>query len=290
MKLGEPPFLSPQGEGKYTGQNSLWVRFFGCNLECAGFSQPDPTDPSTYDIEWKNIDLNQYKSVYDIPIITKGCDSAYSWSKQFKHLIPEYTTTEVVDRLLALLPNGNFYTPLMGDDIHLVFTGGEPLLKANQKNIIDIISTLEDMGNLPRNITIETNGTQKLTSQFIEFIEDCWDSECDIFFSVSPKLHNVSGELNDNAILPEVIEQYYRTSSIGQIKFVVNDTDACWNEMLWALRLFRDEGIWYPVTLMPVGSTAEQAINVPLCKKIVDNGFNLSVRVQSLIWGNGIGK
>lgn len=32
--LAEPPFQSFQGEGKNQGKNSLFIRFFGCNLRC----------------------------------------------------------------------------------------------------------------------------------------------------------------------------------------------------------------------------------------------------------------
>ena len=45
-------FKSIQGEGHYTGVPTTWLRFFGCNLECNGFGQDDPTDPSTYKLPY----------------------------------------------------------------------------------------------------------------------------------------------------------------------------------------------------------------------------------------------
>ena len=39
-------FHSIQGEGHYTGVPTAWLRFFLCNLQCNGFGQVDPTDPS----------------------------------------------------------------------------------------------------------------------------------------------------------------------------------------------------------------------------------------------------
>ena len=41
-------FRSIQGEGVYTGVPTVWLRMFGCNLECNGFGQDDPTDPDSY--------------------------------------------------------------------------------------------------------------------------------------------------------------------------------------------------------------------------------------------------
>ena len=41
-------FSSFQGEGSRTGNLAVWLRLFGCNLRCRGFSQPDPTNPITY--------------------------------------------------------------------------------------------------------------------------------------------------------------------------------------------------------------------------------------------------
>jgi len=39
-------FHSIQGEGHYTGVPTAWIRFFLCNLQCNGFGQINPTDPT----------------------------------------------------------------------------------------------------------------------------------------------------------------------------------------------------------------------------------------------------
>ena len=41
-------FHSIQGEGFYTGYPTLWLRLWACNLQCHGFGQKDPADPSTW--------------------------------------------------------------------------------------------------------------------------------------------------------------------------------------------------------------------------------------------------
>ena len=79
-------FHSIQGEGNYTGVPTAWLRFFLCNLQCDGFMQKDPTDPSTYDLPYLDIDPKEYKAMEDLPVFDKGCDSSYSWSKKYKHL------------------------------------------------------------------------------------------------------------------------------------------------------------------------------------------------------------
>ena len=79
-------FRSIQGEGHYTGHPTMWLRYFGCNLECNGFGQKNPKDPSTFVLPYKNIDVSGFKKLEDLPVFTHGCDSSYSWSKKFKGL------------------------------------------------------------------------------------------------------------------------------------------------------------------------------------------------------------
>ena len=40
-------FSSIQGEGRYSGVPTIWLRLWGCNFECRGFNQEDLDDPST---------------------------------------------------------------------------------------------------------------------------------------------------------------------------------------------------------------------------------------------------
>ena len=92
-------FKSIQGEGHYTGVPTTWLRFFGCNLECNGFGQDDPTDPSTYQLPYKDFDLIDVKNVEDLPVWKYGCDSSYSWSKKFAKIQKNETCEEVAKRL-----------------------------------------------------------------------------------------------------------------------------------------------------------------------------------------------
>jgi len=71
-------FKSIQGEGHYTGVPTTWLRFFGCNLECNGFGQDDPTDPSTYQLPYKDFDIIDTQVIEELPVWKYGCDSSYS--------------------------------------------------------------------------------------------------------------------------------------------------------------------------------------------------------------------
>ena len=50
------PTPTIQGEGKYAGHPTVWIRFWGCNFNCDGFGQKDPRDPSTYELHYKDYD------------------------------------------------------------------------------------------------------------------------------------------------------------------------------------------------------------------------------------------
>ena len=67
-------FHSIQGEGQYTGHPTAWLRFFLCNLQCNGFGQADPTDPSTYELPYQNINPDDYNSMEELPVFEFGCE------------------------------------------------------------------------------------------------------------------------------------------------------------------------------------------------------------------------
>lgn len=296
-------FMSMQGEGKKTGTPGPWVRFFGCNFNCDGFGQDDPSDPTTYKLPYKDIDITNIDMVEDLPIFEYGCDSSYSWSKKFKHLMCTDTSEGMAKEVIKVMsnqynPKGLFKHPVSKVSQHLHFTGGEPLLKRNQKIIVEMMEYLISIDNYPKYITIETNGTQILTEQFKDF----WNSQESranhkLFFSVSPKLFNVSGEMY--GFRPEVVKSYmlnmydaYPNDRItGQLKFVVNNSEECWKELQSKVDIVNSTILEeWPVYLMPVGATKEQQEDVSdLADKIVANGYNLSARVHCYIWGNKIG-
>lgn len=273
-------FASIQGEGEYTGRAAVWCRFFACNLRCYGFGQKDPTDPSTWVLPYEQVDFKKYKKLEELPVFPQGCDSAYSWHKDFKHLANIASTKEVVDKMIAIgvrdlgLTEECFAThPKTGNPTMLCFTGGEPMLY--QDEMLEIVAEFKARGIEFDTITVETNGTKPALFDFPhEFV-----------FSISPKLYCVSGE--KDAVKPEVIDSLLEAHP-GWIKIVVNRDPRCWDEIDALLKKVKFRGNYY---VMPCGATMEQQMGVgDIATEALKRGFKVSARVHNYLWANAIGK
>ncbi len=286
-------FHSIQGEGHYTGVPTAWIRFFLCNLQCNGFGQKDPTDPSTYELPFEDFDVDSVQRVEDLPVWDKGCDSSYTWAKKFKKLMGQATPTELADKLVNVIrtdsnPEGKFLHPLSKQHQHLCFTGGEPLMVTGQAASVGIYRALEKQNNLPGSMTFETNGTQTLREPFKEWVRHI---DTEVFFSVSPKLFTVSGEKTEKAIKPDNVAEYYKLSKSGQLKFVVGGTDREWKELEATIGKFRDAGVEWPVWVMPTGAREEEQTDTAgkVAEKAFKKGYNVAARVHVYLFGNAIG-
>ena len=280
-----------QGEGKYTGVPTVWIRFWGCNFECNGFGQDTPEDSSTYNLDYQTIDVLSIKHMNDLPVFSRGCDSSYSWSKKFSHLANTDTVSDICDKLESYLksdsnPGGKFLHPVSNQYTHMAFTGGEPMM--NQSAIADIMQEFERRGNLPQYITIETNGTQELRSTFIKYFSDY---KGEIFWSVSPKLY-LSGEKWEDAIKPDVVYGYKQISDVGQLKYVSNGSDQSWKEVSLATLEYNQRNVCWPVWIMPVGADIEgqNKVAAMVTEGAVERGYNVAARVHTYIFGNVVGK
>jgi 7-carboxy-7-deazaguanine synthase len=139
-----------QGEGKYTGNPSVFVRFGKCNMQCPGF-----------EVE------------YETPSGIKkcSCDSFYASDIAFREQWEKYPTAEkLIFEVSKFLPNYK---------VDIVITGGEPLLYWKDEEFQKLIKYYVD-NNFK--VTIETNA-----SLDIELLE-IWHKE--IVFSMSVKLRN----------------------------------------------------------------------------------------------------
>lgn len=302
-------FYSFQGEGNYTGKSTAWIRFFLCNMSCDGFGQTDPTDPSTYQLPYQTVDISSIKRVEDLPVFEFGCDSSYTWSKKYAHLAKDHSALEITQRIADTMkhpsnPEGLFRHPVSLQENHMAFTGGEPMLKKSQLAIADIMWQFYDNNNTPRNITVETNGTQKLTPKLIETIEwhatssefrgmvDDSRGDTEWFWSCSPKLFSTSGEKAKKALKPDVVAQYADVSNHGQLKYVITGTDQSWDEVEQATADFRAAGVDWPVYIMPVGATLEEQSESWIAKCAVEamkRGYYFSGRLHCYVFGNKIG-
>ena len=268
------------------------MRFFLCNLQCDGFGQTDPTNPDTYELPYEKLDLTDITDVMQLPVFDKGCDSSYTWSKRYKHLMTDRTVTEAVDELTALLPHGKFQHPESKQWTHMVFTGGEPMLKNTQPGIINVLGEFEYRNNLPKNVTIETNGTKPITPDLEEYIDAfrTWGGEW--MWSISPKLWSTAGEKPKKAIQPDVVGKYAEVSGRGQLKYVVNGSAESWREVEHNTQLFREAGCDFPVWIMGIGGTYEglTETEASIADEAIQRGYNYTTRAHVHIYGNAIGK
>ena len=242
LKIAEL-FYSIQGEGRYMGVPSVFLRTFGCNFKCAGFGMPKGESSTEVELIAKRIgEFNKYE---ELPLVSTGCDSYASWDPRFKDLSPMLTTDAIVERIMEILPFNNW------QDEHLVITGGEPLL-GWQRAYPDLLNHPK-MVRL-KEITFETNGTQKLTPEFKTFLQE-WGqnppfASREVTFSVSAKL-SCSGEERHEAIKPDVVCEY-QEAGYTYLKFVIaTEEDA--EEALETLDIYRAEGFTGHCYFMPVG-------------------------------------
>ena len=232
-------FYSIQGEGRYMGVPSVFLRVFGCNFKCAGFGMPR----GELSNEAINIDPANYTDYKSLPLVSTGCDSYASWDPRFKHLSPVLDTDAIALAIVDTLPHKEWR------DEHLVITGGEPLL-GWQRAYPDLLEHPR-MAEL-KEITFETNGTQALSPEFSQYLKD-WNNKDwtrEVTFSVSAKLP-CSGEKWSDAIQPEVVKGYQDVGYV-YLKFVVA-TDKDVQDAILAAYEFKQAGVDVPIYLMPIG-------------------------------------
>lgn len=283
-------FYSVQGEGRFVGVPSVFLRVFGCNFECAGFGQERgnmiATDQMPYFTDPK-ADKNHpdaYKSIEELPVTPIGCDSSASWAMKYKHLQLTETIEQVQQRIIDLLPNGKYDER---EDIHLVITGGEPLL-GWQRVWPELLELGRSIGL--KNVTFETNGTQNLQDQFIEYLNGD-GKDIHVTWSTSPKL-SLSGETNEDALKPDVLVNMNKvTNSHLYNKFVVRDIDD-FDEVDKFVNAYRGAGVKLDaVYCMPEGATLEQ--QTLTAKGVADacmkTGYKYSPRLHIDLFGNAWG-
>ena len=280
-----------QGEGKLLGSNTLWLRWFGCNFTCHKFGQSK--DPEKYipkeEMYYNKIDITDITHIDQLPIQNVGCDSFMAWSPRFRHLAFKDTAHDIAKKLIHINkneynPEGLFIHPKSGQDIHLCFTGGESMM--SQDGIIEVLQELKNLNNAPLNVTIETNGSQKVRDTFI-FPEDI-----KLFWSISPKLESASGEPKKKAIRPDLIQDYNKVSSNGQLKFVCDNSELCWEEIEEAVQLYREAGINWDVYIMPEGAeqSAQSRHDADIAVEAIKRGYYFTSRVHATVFGAITGK
>ncbi len=234
-------FYSIQGEGKYMGFPSLFFRFGGCNLQCQGFQ-------TEYSIN-KEVKL--------------GCDSFYSVDSYFKE---EWQQIDKVETLITIIKSYPHNIK------HIVFTGGEPLIYANNPIFLQFIQYLNKSDFY---ITIETNGTVELHNR---------EEFKSLTYSIAIKLSN-SGEEYSKRINLKALQSLIQLSDNIFFKFTI-DKNSILNNINSEIQEIHNLFPNIPIYCMAIGKNLDELETnsryvVQFC---LDNGYMYSDRLHIRLW------
>jgi organic radical activating enzyme len=278
-------FYSITGEGPLAGVPSVFVKLFGCNFTCRGFS-----NPSYLTIPYSGLeDKTQFKS-------EMGCDSMYAWHPAYKNASKVYTISELAQAIVNVLPEIHSYDGVPHMPI-LAMTGGEPTI--HQSGIAELLEhpLIQNFSKL----LIETNAALDLKPRFIRSLT-AWllDGEVkrDLIWACSPKL-KASGEPQERAIRPTIICDQRGVDSMQYLKFVSDGSEESFDEIRYVFDKYNTELKANDLTpidpfaiyVMSAGSTLEQQLTsqkvvAAMCLKY---GFNFCARVQCYVFGTAVG-
>ncbi|MDQ7044910.1 MAG: 7-carboxy-7-deazaguanine synthase QueE [Sulfurimonas sp.] len=244
-------FYSIQGEGKYTGTPSLFLRFGGCNMKCEGFGCKETAEDG---------------------VEVQGCDTVYAVNKEhFAHTwIPIQKSQELLNILdLYELP----------DAVDIVMTGGEPLIYANDEIFVDFLNTLDAMGH---RITFETNGSLAVDFNKYPVYKKC-------IFALSVKLSN-SNEPLKKRVNGDVIYSLASNAKEAFFKFSI-DAESITLGLEEEINEILLHSPKTKVYCMPLGGSKQEVENntEPLIDFCKTKGYNFSDRLHIRIWDQNKG-
>lgn len=235
-------FYSLQGEGRTMGIPAIFLRLTGCNLLCGG--KGAEKDGQLHDGA------------------TWICDTIEVWMNgqtwNFPDLVAELNaTTDFVARLKS--------------GVHLVITGGEPLLQ--QARIVAFLEYLEQEHALTPIIEIETNATLEPLKALDQRVH---------YWNTSPKLSNSGMPLNQRWS-PSIL-QWFSDNPNTMFKFVITcqedfeELQARWKE--------QPELDWKKIVLMPGADSLEQLLerNKFVAELCIQHQLRMSTRLHVEIW------
>ena len=176
-------FFSIQGEGKYAGVPSYFLRTGGCNLSCPGFG-------ATYEVDGE---------------VRYGCDTYFAVDSAYAK-----SWTKVDDAQMLISALGEAFDKI-GYRPDVVITGGEPLMYYSDEVFYGVVSWLVESGI---QITFETNGTIEIDFEKYPAYKAC-------IFALSLKLAN-SGEPASKRIVPQALKNLQSYSKETFLKFTID--------------------------------------------------------------------
>ncbi|WP_026804044.1 7-carboxy-7-deazaguanine synthase QueE [Aliarcobacter lanthieri] len=238
-----------QGEGKFVGSPSIFIRFGKCNFSCVGFG-----------VE------------YETPSGVKkcACDSYYAVDKEFKDNWEKYSShLDIINEVNKLIENSNYEYK-----IDIVITGGEPLLYWNKIEFQKLLKYYIDNNH---RVTIETNASLDIN------IKEAFQKK--LIFSMSVKLSN-SLEPLKRRVNKKTLKNILENTSKSYLKFVIGNDFL--TQAIDEIKDILDDIPKCEVYLMPLGDTSKQidenSINV--INLAIKYGFKYSDRLHIRVWNN----
>ncbi len=244
-------FYSIQGEGKYTGVPSLFFRFGGCNMRCEGFGCVETLADGSERV---------------------GCDTLYAVDKQA--FGDTWQSIETFKQLMEIFQN---YT--LPSDVDVIFTGGEPLLYANDPILVAFVEYL--IAHHHR-VTFETNSAVAVDFERYPVYKSC-------VYALSVKLSN-SAEPYAKRVRPDIFNNIITHADESFFKFTVDAAglESGLDDEIEAIVMSAQKT---DVTCMPKGGSKEEVESntqavIAYCKH---KGFRYSDRLHIRIWDQNKG-